>query len=193
LNDGQRQIVAFKPEANVTTDIVALIAGTRQTIPASGLLLLDIHRNMGTDGVTIGNAPRYVKKRDMDMERPTWHTDTAAATVKHWMYDPRDPKVYWVWPPQPAASQGQVQRSYSEAPADIDIDIDTAITLDDIYSPVLHEYIMFRAYSKETKNAGYKERAAGHWAMFLQLLGLKEQAEQKDDPTVEKTIKVNEP
>ena len=54
LNDGMRQIVVIQPSASSTTSVVKLDAGTRQTIPDDGWLLLAIYRNMGTTGTTPG-------------------------------------------------------------------------------------------------------------------------------------------
>ena len=58
LNDGMRQIVLIQPSASSTTDVIALQAGTRQYIPADGWLLLNIYRNMGTNGTTPGRIGR---------------------------------------------------------------------------------------------------------------------------------------
>jgi len=48
LNDGMRQIVLIQPSASTTTVSKLLVAGTRQTLPVDGWLLLSVYRNMGT-------------------------------------------------------------------------------------------------------------------------------------------------
>jgi len=62
LNDGQREVVIYRPDASMEDRVVALVdASTRQTLPANGLRLLDVVRNMGTDGATPG-APLLTGK-----------------------------------------------------------------------------------------------------------------------------------
>jgi len=58
LNDGLRQIVVMQPNASATRSAVQLAAGTRQTLPSGGWMLLSVYRNMGTTGTTPGRAVR---------------------------------------------------------------------------------------------------------------------------------------
>lgn len=194
LNDGQRQAVIFKDDANVKVETVQLVAGTKQSVPAKAHLLLDVPRNMGTDGTTVGPAITYVKRRDLDMERPGWHTDTAAAEVEHWTYDQRMPKVFWTYPPQPSSSQGYVELMHNEIPDDIVIgNIGDPITISDVYSMALIDYMLFRAYDRDNKSASYQQRSQRYWNRFLQSLGVTEQRENVSDPSVQKLQKVSEP
>ena len=56
LSDGQRAVVAFSAGASSTTAVKAMVAGTRQSIPADGHMLLTIVRNLSADQVTAGRA-----------------------------------------------------------------------------------------------------------------------------------------
>ncbi len=47
VNHGQREICALKPDANLVSGAVQLAAGTYQSLPAGGLVLLRISHNMG--------------------------------------------------------------------------------------------------------------------------------------------------
>ena len=182
LNDAQRQIVKFKPEAYVITAAVATVAGTKQAIPATGVHLIDITRNMGTAGTTPGKVIRRCSRAELDEERPDWHTDTPKAVAKHFMFDPKNPRVYYIYPPQPATGMGYVEMAYAAAPADVvvaDWSGSTAISLDDLYAIDIYHWILYVAYAKDATHAANSTRAIAYYQAFLQGLGLMDQAEDK--------------
>jgi len=172
---GELAIVIRKPDAFVKNEAFILVAGTRQSI--AGLVVVDIVRNMGTSGTTVGNIITKVEKEVMDAIDPTWHTATASATVKHWMNDRRDPKKFWVHPPQPTSSFGYVDAIWSAAPDTIGVGEN--LNLDDIYREIILDYILFRAFSIDAAIAPHaKERSVAHGQFFLNALGSKETIEE---------------
>lgn len=183
LNDGQREIVLRKPDASATNEVVALVQGTLQSIPATGIQLLDVIRNMGVGGATPGRAITRIDREILDEQRPNWHSETASAETKHYMFDPRDPKHFFVYPPQ-HATPGKVTMVYAASPTDLaDLETTTVITLDDIYSGVLLDYILYRAYSKDADlTPTAPQRAVSHYNAFLASLGAKGQIEQVVNP-----------
>lgn len=117
LHDAQREIVLRKPDAySKNTSIQLTVSQTKQSIPSDGVMLLDVVRNLGTDGSTPGRAITRTERPILDQQRPDWHTDTPSATVKHYMFNEKDPKTFYVYPPQPGSSPGHVEIIYSAAP-----------------------------------------------------------------------------
>ena len=58
INDAQREIVNFIPEASAVTTNVQLVTGTLQTLPTNGLRLIKITRNMsGTGSCLLCSSP----------------------------------------------------------------------------------------------------------------------------------------
>jgi len=194
LNDGQRDIVLLKPDTNVTTDDYKLAAGTKQRIPDgtatyqnetpttldAGITLVGVKRNMGTNGTTPGRAITIIDMRIMDTNNPGWHSETGAAEVKHYMFDARNPKVFYVTPPQPAADQGYVEVAYASIPSDVAID--AAISLDDTYANVLLDYILYRAYQKDADYSKDNARVQAYYASFMGALGFVDKKEQVEAP-----------
>jgi len=180
LNDGQREIVNLRPDANPKNIAVVMVTGTKQNIPATGIRLIDIVRNMGTDGLTPGRGVRIVDREVLDSQLPDWHASTPAAESKHYCFDARDPKQFYVYPPQPAVSPGFLELVYSEAPADILIG--AVITIDDVYSNAILDYIMYRAYSKDAEYAANPARATSHYQAFALSLGMDEKNLAKNNP-----------
>jgi hypothetical protein len=114
--------------------------------------------------------------------KPDWPAETASAVVKHFMYDEKDPKAFWVSPPQPAANQGYVLVVYNSIPADVASYSGSAqISLAAEYRPALLNWILFKAYSRDTDEA-HANFALQYHDAFLQGLNLTQQIERAEDP-----------
>lgn len=179
LNDAQRQIALARPDASVVTANITLVAGTKQSIPATGLRLLDIVRNMGVGGATPGSAVRLVDREILDSQRVGWHSEAQTADIKHFIIDQRQPKIFYVYPP--AQVNATVESVYSVAPADVAA-IGNTITLDDIYQNPILDWVLYRAFSKDAEFAKDPERAAGHLNAFMGALGLKTSVDLATSP-----------
>lgn len=180
LNDGQREIVLYKPNAFIKNLAVRMAAGTKQSLPADGVQLIDVVRNMGTNGTTPGRAVRITMREVLDSQIPDWHSETPSSVVKHYVYSLLDPKNFYVYPPQPAAGQGHLEIVYGASPTDTTL-VGT-ITLDDIYQNVLVDYILYRAYSKDTEYAADQNRAAAHQNAYIAALTGKAKVEVGANP-----------
>lgn len=180
LNDGQREIVLYKPNAFIKNLAVRMAGGTKQSLPADGVQLIDVVRNMGTNGTTPGRAVRITMREVLDSQLPDWHSETPNSVVKHYAYSMLDPKNFYVYPPQPAAGQGYIELVYGASPTDTTL-VGT-ITLDDIYQNVLVDYILYRAYSKDTEYAADQNRAAAHQNAYIAALTGKAKVEVGANP-----------
>jgi len=132
ITDAQGEIGSYKPDALVKTSTLTLAAGTKQTLPSDGITLIDVVRNMGAGGLTPGRAPRLVMREILDAQLPTWHSDTASAEVKHYVFDPANQRAFYVQPPQPASGMGSLEIVYSAAPTPITAGTDV-LALDDTW------------------------------------------------------------
>lgn len=191
LNDGQREVVIYKPNASTKNVAFQLAAGTKQSLPSDGVSLIDIVRNMGTTGTTPGRSVRIVMREILDAQVPDWHSATPDAWVKHFVYTPLDPRTFYVYPPQPAVTRGYVESVYSCAPADAVLG--GAITLDDIYQPVLLDYVLFRAYSKDVEYAADSARVQSYQNSYLATLSGKAKGEATTNPNATAPANPNAP
>lgn len=178
LNDGQREVVLHRPDAMRINAPVALTAGSRQTLPANGTKLIEVIRNTG------GNrrAVRQTNREILDAQSPGWHSLAGSTEVLHFMYDVRDPTTFYVYPP--AASGASVDLVYAAMPVDIAEPADGAlftavsgnVTVPDIYGNVIQDYVLYRAYTKDSEYAGNAARAQAHYAQFANALGIEVKA-----------------
>jgi hypothetical protein len=167
LNDARREVAIARPDLYATTTNVSLAAGTKQSLPSDGMRLIDVTRNM--PGGSPAGALRVVEREILDAQRPDWHTETQTAALKHFMYDERSPRVFYVYPP--AVAGHQIEVIYGRSPADI-TNVSTQLTDEDIYAGAIVDYVCYRAFSKDSEYAGNGQRAIAHYQQFLNALGL---------------------
>lgn len=193
LNDGQRAIAKYMPSACSRVDAVKLAPGTRQSlaliqpsgiVPSDGLLpanpvrgiqLLDIVRNMGSDGLTPGAAIRIVPREVMDNIDPLWHR-TSAAAIDHYTFDPRTPVFFYVTPAVPITGAVWIEIVYAANPEEIPYSgiptyghagsSTTTISIDDKFVDDLVNYIVARAFLKDSEVAGNVQSAQLYTQLF---------------------------
>lgn len=192
MADAQREIGAYKPDAFNQTAVMALAAGTKQTLPADGLTLVNVVRNMGADSQTPGRSPRLVSQAMLDAQLPGWHKSPPNAEVRHFAYDPANQKVLWVYPPQPASGQGSLEIIYSAIPGAL-TQLTDAFVLDAIYLSAITNYVLYRAWSKDAEYAGNANLAAAYYQAFLMQVGGKAAAESMTNPNVRNETAPNPP
>jgi hypothetical protein len=152
---------------------------TKQAIPADGISLIRINRNLGSSGSTPGKAIRIVSREVLDAQNPDWHTDAAIGYVKHYVYDPLDPRTFYVYPQAPSGSHF-VELVYSAAPTAVAAG--GVISIDDIYANALLDYVMFRAYSKDAEYAANAQLAVAYYTSFANGIGLQIKNSQQRNP-----------
>ena len=172
FNDAQKEVVLHRPDANMqNVNNFTCVAGSKQTIPTTGLRLVDVVRNVG------GRAITQVDRKILDETLPNWHETTADSTrkIEHFIFDPADPKHFYVYPK--ATTAFQLEIVFSAAPSDISISNfntdTTTISVDDVYANSLLDYILYRAYQKDSEFAGNAQRSMMHYQGFTNSLGVK--------------------
>lgn len=163
INDGQLLVAVIRPDSVARTTAVTLVAGTKQTIPADGIRLLDVVRNVG------GRAIRIIDRDTLDLFDPNWHKATAGE-VKHYVYDNRVPMDFYVYPP--AKVNQQIEITYSKTPTKATVAGDT-LAVADIYQDIIVNYVLFRAYSKDAEHAANAALASTYLNILNGLAGVK--------------------
>lgn len=172
LNDGQRDIALVRPDATATPVTVGLVAGARQNLPAAGAKLLELIRN--TTGAQ--RAIRLTDRSVLDALNPDWYSKAGALEVKHYTFDPREPRVFYVYPP--ALSGASVELVYSAYPVDITepsanttyTSVTGNVSVQDIFTNALTNYILYRAFSKDTETVS-AAAATSYYQLYQSMLG----------------------
>ena len=173
LNDGQRDVLIYRPDALKKKASMALVAGTYQTLPSDCSKLMDIPRN------TNGPAVRVFSRKILDNTNPNWHTMTSAVTVIHYDYDERDPRSFYVYPPAPA-SGASLEVIYCAYPVDVTqptagqtfSNVTGNIGMPDEFANPLRDYILYRCYLKDAEFGGDSAKAAAYYGAYANALGI---------------------
>lgn len=195
LIDGQLAITKYLPAACSRIDVIRLKPGSRQSIevipatdckpgdgstptaPIYGIEVLDVIRNMGTDGVTSGPAiSDAVDRRMLDTQDRNWHSRTGVR-VSDVVQDPRTRAYFYVHPSVPG---GWVEVAYTARPPVIpntgtrDAPLyaftgsnATTIALGDEWVDDLVNYICARARMKQAEVNGDGSSATTFANLFL--------------------------
>lgn len=182
LSDGQRAIVAVAPSAYARTTAMKLVAGTKQSVPDDGYMLLTVTRNMGLDGASPGRAIRISQRDAIDGFNPDWHRANQTQTIQNYIYDPAQKTVFYVYPP--ANGESYIEVVYSASPPDINT-LGSLIHLPDIYQTPLFDYVMFRALQKDSDFGAGQQLAATYRQLFEAFMNASSSAELAENPNLQ--------
>ncbi len=200
INAGCQEIVVWKPNSLTANVSMLLVAGTKQNLVGASfkntdsgaavtvapIQMIDVVRNMGTAGTeaTAGRAVTGVAREILDTTLPEWHTIVGNGEVKHFWFDAKDPKRFYVFPKATASPATHVEVVVSRAPANTLSDSASSLgsndidaELGDIYESALVDYVLYRAYSKDSQHTANANRSQWHYEAFKAALGVKTQNE----------------
>lgn len=189
LNDSYRETVNLRPDANTATGEFTCAAGARQVVTttfASALRVIEVVRNTAVSSAK--GAVRLVNRRMLDDQRRNWYAETQTVDIQHYMYDPRLPKEFLVYPP--ASTAARLEVVYSSVPlahALTEVQLTNPATadvirIDDSYFNALLDYVLYRAYSKDADYASNAQRAVAHYQAFQSALGVSAQTNAASQP-----------
>lgn len=197
LNDGMKAIVIQKPSASAVNVSLSLVRGTLQTIPQGYVSILRPVRNVRAE--RSDRQPRktisVIPEEQLSALNPAWHDEYSVRymqQVKHFVFDEANPRAFYVYPGNDGtgaievvlcAEPQEIKPINGVNPADLAA-YDVAIPLEDIYSGVLLDYVLYRARSKDAQEAGSATRAALHYQQFANALGIKINVEANTSPNV---------
>lgn len=155
-SEAEIELVKVHPDALTKTVSSTLVAGARQTVPTGCIQIVDIRQNANGAAVTLCD------RKSLDLFQPNWMTAPSASTVKHWMPD-ENPANYLVYPAQ-SGTPATLSITHSYLPSAALTALGN-LTVRDIYAPNILNYVMFRAFSKDSEPAS-AERAVAYAKAF---------------------------
>lgn len=191
LNDGYRDVLNLRPDSNTLTGEFTCVAGPRQVLTTTfpnASRLVSVVRNTASTSNKYG--VRLVNKRTLDDQRKGWYTETPTVSIEEYMFDPRQPREFLVYPPATTAARLEV--TYAQIPTPHTLSesqlTNTATTetirIDDSFANALLDYVLYRAYSKDAEQQGNAARAVAHFQAFQNSLGVAAQANAASQPGV---------
>lgn len=191
LNDGYRDTLVLRPDSNTLTGEFVCVAGPRQVLTttfANAERLTGVVRN--TAATSKKGAVALVTRASLDSAIRNWYAETPSVDIELYMFDPRTPKDFLVYPPATTAARLEVQ--YAQVPSPHTLTSEQlansataeTIRIADGFSNALLDYVLYRAFSKDAEVASNAARAVAYYQSFQAALGVKGQAEAASQPGV---------
>jgi hypothetical protein len=191
LNDAYKETIGLRPDVNTQTAEYTCVAGPRQVITGSfpnAIRLVEVVRNLAS--TSNKTSIRLTDRRSLDTQQRSWYAETPTASVELYMFDPRTPKEFLVYPPATTAARLEV--IFSILPADhtltaaqlVNPATTETIRIDDIFATALFDYMLYRAFSKDAEQTAMMQRAVAHYQAFQNALGIKQQVDAASQPGV---------
>ena len=176
LTEASRQLVLIQPRANPSVVSVKLTpSNTLQSLPDDASSLIDITRNMGSNGTTPGRVITISDRQALDGLNANWHNATGSTTIDNYTYDDRSPLTFYVSPPPASAPDIYVEMVYAIQPVDVTA-LDQDLDVLDIYQAPLVEYMLYRCFSVNAKSDTDRAVAKEHLSYFYMMLDAKDKA-----------------
>lgn len=171
LNQALIEIATQKPNARTEVVVLDLVAGTQQELPAEYTTLSRVMRNKRAS--TGGSAIRTLASREiLDAQMPDWQDSTKlpnAADVAYVIHDLAAPRSFMVVPGNDATGKIEaiVGRNPTPVPTPANpllINSYTAeVDLPDIYQGAVLDFLLSRAFSKDSGAPDAAARAVAHY------------------------------
>jgi hypothetical protein len=177
LIEADKAILNFRPDANTASTAITTVAGSKQSIPAGHLRLIDVPCNLApSDEAELRDI--YLKpKGELS---PGWRTIAQVDIVENYMFDDRNPTEFEVFPP---VKVGRKLRVVTCVPfADYGtISGSTESKLPQAYDPAKVEWALYRCFSRDNSPAN-RARGADHLQTCMRLLGVKNERDMEASP-----------
>lgn len=182
LNASIRALLVVRPDAGATEEAYQLSAGIKQTIPTDALRLLDIPRNMGSDGSSPGKIITPSDRKHIDYANLMWPAATGETHVDNFSYDANNPRTFYVTPPVSSTADVYVEIVTSKLPTAI-VDEGDSVGINDVFFEPIINYMLYKAYSADDEDVEF-QKAMQYQATFFKLLGIEAQMARAEGPEV---------
>lgn len=177
INEAEKVIVSFRPDASAIDYELDCAEGIKQSLPANANRLLDVKFNVGANSAP-GRSVHRKAAVDLDSINPNWRSASANAVVREFIYDDREPLIFYVYPP--ASADAKLQISYSRTPPAYGVvDANTSTMVGDLYEPAIIEWALYRLFGFDVENSVNMSRSQQRLATFQSMMGVKIQSESQ--------------
>jgi len=183
LHEGE-VILAVHKNSSTSRDIdYECTKGAKQDLAVlSGLTvagLLSVKANGTIDAPQ--SSVRLVSKDDLDQVDPSWRSSDPDDEIDEYIYDPREPTIFYTNPPASLGQKLNVSVYLVPAPYGV-VGANTETTVSDLDAPSLVEWALYRSFSEDSEGTPNFQRSSRHLQGFSSLSGVKLQNEYRSSP-----------
>ncbi|SAK62632.1 hypothetical protein AWB76_03283 [Caballeronia temeraria] len=183
-NDGAAQVASLRPDDFASSQELTLQPGARQTLPNDATHFYRVDGTLDQYGGVVGmpSATDYGATRIA----ASYFDDLACAacrsgayTVRSFSFDPTSSRSFFVDPPVPAGKPVKIMVTYAAALARAQAD--DPLPLPERYHNAVIEWMLYRAFSKDTESASAASHAQEHFGAFNTLVAASQQVDDRYD------------
>ena len=168
-NSAISAIASARPDIFIKTQSFACAAGTRQIAPAGTIKLIDIERNTLT-----GKSIRYVSRVDLESLIPSWASSTGGEEAELYIHEPTNITAFWLYPGVKAGVSVDLVLSILPTPVTrSSVDSGEEVQVDDRYITPCLDWIMYRAFMRDSEVTANASRGQLHLQSFTQALSVR--------------------
>jgi hypothetical protein len=151
LNEAIRAVSLHRPDSAATTTNVALVSGTKQSLPSDCVRLIRVVRNKsGAGATTTGKSVRLMDLNRISDWVVDWHNVTGDDVLEYG-YEQSNQNTFWVYPHIGSASNKFVEVIYQRSIPDV-VSADT-FPINDLYSVAVKEWMLYSLWSSDNEQS----------------------------------------
>lgn len=167
-NSAISAIASARPDIFIKTQSFACAAGTRQTAPAGTIKLIDVERNSLT-----GKTIRYVSRADLESLIPSWASSTGGVEAELYIHEPTNITAFWLYPGVKAGTSVDLVLSILPTPiTKTEVGSGVNVQVDDRYITPCLDWIMYRAFMRDSEVTANASRGQIHLQSFTNALSV---------------------
>lgn len=174
ISDGQREVVILRPEAYTRTLAVTMEPGSTQRLEGRALAFVTAIRTTNSSGQ---RAARRIDRSALDAMVPNWRAQSPTNEVRGFWHDDRDPRVFYVVPPQDGTALLEVVASFAPDPVEDETD---ELQIPEIFDTAMFYYMIYRALAREG-DEGEQDAMVWYQKFRMAVMG-REEAAQRTHP-----------
>jgi hypothetical protein len=184
LNEAIRAVSLHRPDSSATTANVALVSGTKQSLPSDCVRLIRVVRNKsGSGATTTGKSIRLMDLNRISDRVVDWH-NVVGDDVLEYAYEQSNQNTFWVYPHIGSSVNKFVEVIYQRSIPDV-VSADT-FPINDLYSVAVKEWMLYSLWSSDNEQSPNYQAALKKQEIFFNLLNVKG-ATDKNSPSDEKS------
>ncbi|KHE13025.1 hypothetical protein OI71_21675 [Aeromonas hydrophila] len=167
-NSAISAIASARPDIFIKTQPFVCVAGTRQTAPAGTIKLIDVERNTQS-----GKTIRYVSRADLERLIPSWASSTGGIEAELYIHEPTNITAFWLYPGVKAGVSVDLVLSILPPPVTkSQVESGAQVQVDDRYITPCLDWIMYRAFMRDSEVTANASRGQLHLQSFTQALSV---------------------
>ncbi|KAL8195926.1 UNVERIFIED_CONTAM: hypothetical protein K2H54_000122 [Gekko kuhli] len=157
-----------QPDIFIKTQPLSVLPALGKPPPAGTIKLIDVERNTQS-----GKTIRYVSRADLERLIPSWASSTGGIEAELYIHEPTNITAFWLYPRCEGGGQCRPRAQHSPTPRnESQVESGAQVQVDDRYITPCLDWIMYRAFMRDSEVTANASRGQLHLQSFTQALSV---------------------